>query len=176
MSQNSTQQEGKLELYNLGKYFRRRYGEILGKEYSPDKVYILSTDHDRAIMSAQANLAGLYGKWQPIPVHTVPVEMDNILRPQYGDRCPRYGELYNWFVKESPEAEAMNKKYGHLFEYWAKKNGRKVEHIEHVFLIYKKFLDQMRHNQTLVNQIKSLHIFAKISQKMCGKTSFIYVL
>lgn len=51
-------QEGKRQLFRLGQYFQRRYHSLLGNEYSRDKVYILSTDHDRAIMSAQVNAAG----------------------------------------------------------------------------------------------------------------------
>lgn len=63
----------------MGQYFRRRYGKILGVKYSPNNVYVQSTDYDRTIMSAQANLAGLFPpthddekwhtniSWQPIP-------------------------------------------------------------------------------------------------------------
>lgn len=58
--QNLYKKEGKCYLFKLGQYFHRRYGKILGNEYRQEKVYIVSTDHDRAIMSAQANLAGLY--------------------------------------------------------------------------------------------------------------------
>lgn len=47
------------------------------------QIFIRSTDYDRTLMSAEANLAGLYPperqqmfnpniSWQPIPVHTVP--------------------------------------------------------------------------------------------------------
>lgn len=43
-------QTGKLELYRSGQYFHRRYSKILGDQYSPDKIYVLSTDKDRAIM------------------------------------------------------------------------------------------------------------------------------
>lgn len=70
---------GKQQQYQLGQYFRRRYDKLFGERYSPNNVYIQSTDVDRAIMSAQANLAGLFPpthdiekwhndiKWQPIP-------------------------------------------------------------------------------------------------------------
>lgn len=70
---------GKQQLYELGQYLRRRYNVILGAKYSPNKVYIQSTDVDRTLMSAEACLAGLYMPtadeiwnneilWQPVPV------------------------------------------------------------------------------------------------------------
>lgn len=53
------------------------------------QVYVRSTDFDRTLMSAEANLAGLFPpngmqrfnpniSWQPIPVHTVPVTEDRV--------------------------------------------------------------------------------------------------
>lgn len=71
--------EGKRQQFKLGQYFRRRYQKILDAKYSPNNVYIQSTDFDRTLMSAQANLAGLFPPmhkdekwndellWQPIP-------------------------------------------------------------------------------------------------------------
>lgn len=47
-----------MQHYRLGQYFRKRYNSLLGDKYSPDKVYIRSTDFDRTLMSAEANLAG----------------------------------------------------------------------------------------------------------------------
>lgn len=140
----------------MGKYFRRRYGKILGNEYSSDEIYVVSTDHDRAIKSAQANLAGLYETtnteiWHnknSFPVHTLPSELDNILRPEYGDRCPRFTKLYNWYIEDSPEATSVHKKYGHLFRYWAEKSGKNVHNVEDLFSIYKIYVDRKRENQT----------------------------
>lgn len=53
------------------------------------QVYVRSTDFDRTLMSAEANLAGLFPpsgmqrfnpniSWQPIPVHTVPITEDRV--------------------------------------------------------------------------------------------------
>ena len=53
------------------------------------QIHVQSTDYDRTLMSAYCNLAGLYPPsgqqvwnrnitWQPIPVHTVPKDMDDV--------------------------------------------------------------------------------------------------
>lgn len=60
-------------------------------EYSNKDIYIRSTSVDRALMSAEVNLAGLYspnqheqwndnlGKiWLPIPIHSVPRKFDKV--------------------------------------------------------------------------------------------------
>jgi len=91
--------EGKRQHYELGKWLRQRYDSLLTEEFSVDRVYVQSTDVDRTIMSAQANLAGMFppkGRqvwsnrlaWQPIPVHTTPEHMDKVLAAKYP--CPAY--------------------------------------------------------------------------------------
>lgn len=63
----------------MGLYLRRRYNDLLGAKYSPNKVYVQSTDVDRTLMSAEACLSGLFIPteeeqwnkqimWQPVPV------------------------------------------------------------------------------------------------------------
>lgn len=60
---------------------------MLNVTYNNEEIYIESTDIDRTLMSAECNLAGLYEPtesqewnpyihWQPIPIHTVPIEFD----------------------------------------------------------------------------------------------------
>ncbi|KAJ6661966.1 hypothetical protein lerEdw1_012813 [Lerista edwardsae] len=98
---------GMKQQFELGEYLRKRYRNFLSSEYHRKEnensrtalsysfsflfqIYVLSTDVDRTIMSAQANLAGLFpptGKqiwnkeilWQPIPVHTLPIKNDRLL-------------------------------------------------------------------------------------------------
>jgi len=60
-------------------------------KYSSEDIYIRSTSVDRALMSAAANLAGLYTPtgdqiwnnnlgtlWQPIPIHSIPRDLDEV--------------------------------------------------------------------------------------------------
>uniref|UniRef100_A0A8D1CUS1 acid phosphatase n=1 Tax=Sus scrofa TaxID=9823 RepID=A0A8D1CUS1_PIG len=100
--------EGVHQQLELGRFLRSRYESFLSPQYRREEVYIRSTDFDRTLESAQANLAGLFPEaspgrseatWQPIPVHTVPVTEDKLLR--FPTRsCPRYREL----LREATEA------------------------------------------------------------------------
>uniref|UniRef100_A0A8C6DF08 acid phosphatase n=1 Tax=Moschus moschiferus TaxID=68415 RepID=A0A8C6DF08_MOSMO len=101
-------EEGVRQQLELGRFLRSRYKDFLSPEYRREEVYIRSTDFDRTLESAQANLAGLFPEaapgrseatWRPIPVHTVPVTEDKLLR--FPTRsCPRYREL----LREATEA------------------------------------------------------------------------
>ncbi|XP_054846897.1 prostatic acid phosphatase-like [Eublepharis macularius] len=105
--------EGMKQQYKLGKYLRNRYRRLLSPEYKRKEIYVLSTDTDRTIMSAQTNLAGLFppsGKqiwhhripWQPIPVHTLPRKQDRLLSyPIHG--CTRFNKL----LKETLDSGAF---------------------------------------------------------------------
>ncbi|XP_046332996.2 prostatic acid phosphatase-like [Haliotis rufescens] len=95
-------QEGMRQEYELGQYLRQRYvgsGFIHGN-YTADEIHVLATYKDRAIMSANCMLAGLFPPtgyqiwnpaipWQPIPIHTLPKEDDFILEM----KCPTYDAL-----------------------------------------------------------------------------------
>ncbi|XP_021462620.2 lysosomal acid phosphatase isoform X2 [Oncorhynchus mykiss] len=76
-------QEGMRQHFELGQALRKRYQGFLNDTYDRREIAVRSTDYDRTLMSAEANLAGLYPpngsqvfnptlEWQPIPVHTVP--------------------------------------------------------------------------------------------------------
>uniref|UniRef100_A0A3Q2P2U5 Lysosomal acid phosphatase n=1 Tax=Fundulus heteroclitus TaxID=8078 RepID=A0A3Q2P2U5_FUNHE len=82
-------QEGMRQHYELGQFLRTRYKNFLNESYHRHEVLVRSTDYDRTLMSAEANLAGLYPpkgrqmfrpglKWQPIPVHTVPQSEERV--------------------------------------------------------------------------------------------------
>lgn len=84
-------QKGKQQQYELGQFLRQRYDGFIDSEYKRNEIYVLSSDLDRTLMSAEANLAGLYPvpaskigvnklDIQPVPVHIVPTKEDKVNR------------------------------------------------------------------------------------------------
>ncbi|XP_066893261.1 lysosomal acid phosphatase isoform X2 [Kogia breviceps] len=104
--------EGMLQHWELGQALRQRYHDFLNTSYHRQEVYVRSTDFDRTLMSAEANLAGLFPpdgmqrfnpniSWQPIPIHTVPIAEDRLLKFPLGP-CPRFEQLQNE-TRRTPE-------------------------------------------------------------------------
>ncbi|XP_053304332.1 lysosomal acid phosphatase [Spea bombifrons] len=96
-------QIGMRQHWDLGQELRHRYKGFLNESYSRHEIYVRSTDIDRTLMSAEANLAGLYPpagsqvfnpniSWQPIPVDTVPDSRDRLLKYPILP-CPKYLQL-----------------------------------------------------------------------------------
>ncbi|VEN39541.1 unnamed protein product [Callosobruchus maculatus] len=52
--------KGKLRHFRLGQWLRSTYADFLPAKYNRSDVHVFSSDVDRALMSAQCNLAGLY--------------------------------------------------------------------------------------------------------------------
>ncbi|OWF55488.1 prostatic acid phosphatase-like [Mizuhopecten yessoensis] len=100
--------------YGLGKFLRKQYilegtyDAFLSSNYSHSEIYVRSTDKDRTLMSAYCVLSGLYPpngtdqqwnpdlNWQPIPVHTKPLDEDFLLNMRAP--CPRFTELLAKFL------------------------------------------------------------------------------
>ncbi|XP_065317570.1 prostatic acid phosphatase-like isoform X2 [Gordionus sp. m RMFG-2023] len=92
--------------YILGTLIKNRYtnnSQFLNTSYKSEEIIIRSTDVDRTLMSAQSVLTGLYPpnnsyeeqqvwkpdlNWQPIPVHTIPLNSDYLLNA--GAACPLF--------------------------------------------------------------------------------------
>lgn len=85
-------QVGKERMYNLGKWFRDRYKnfDLVVDGYKHDRLLMNSSSKDRTLMSAELVLAGFMPpkpdeiwtsddlQWQPIPVHNVPLNLDQV--------------------------------------------------------------------------------------------------
>lgn len=144
-----------MQLYELGYYFRRRYSALLSQKYSSDNVYIRSTDLDRTLMSAQANLAALFMPtedekfnkkipWQPIPVHALPIDYDSAL---FGAKnCPKYDFTFVQYVRESEEVQRIYTEYADQFLYWSEMCGFNIRTIKDCYNLYKTLsIEKLKH-------------------------------
>ncbi|KAK9886477.1 hypothetical protein WA026_016760 [Henosepilachna vigintioctopunctata] len=135
---------GKLQLYLLGKWFRNRYDGFLSPIYNVSEIYVRSTDVDRCIMSAASSLAGLYpphGKdvwnddlpWQPIPIHTVPAEEDDIAK--VFNCCPKYSRILSE-SQELPYYKQLQEKNKVFYEYLTNNTGEEVADLFNIFHLF----------------------------------------
>lgn len=125
---------GKQQAYDLGKFLHRRYQKIIGKSYSPKKVYIQSSDYDRTLMSAQTLAAGLFPptgqqiwhkdiNWQPVACHTRPLNQELLL--PWHIPCPRFKFLIENY-RQSSEYKWVIEQYSDLIEIWEQNCGQKL--------------------------------------------------
>jgi len=155
---------GKRMHYHLGQWLRKRYAHLLGPDYSETEVRVRSTDVDRTLMSAQANLAGMFPPteamrwqdnfpWQPVPVHTMPLNQDSVL----GDRaeCPRAEKLLNE-VMEGKEMKEILKSHSDLLDYISKHSGRPMTSVLELDYIYDTLLVETIYNKTLPEWTKAV--------------------
>lgn len=157
----------------LGQYLRKRYEALLPVDVYPNKVvYMQSTNRERTLMSAASLLAGLFPPtrsqlwneniaWQPIPIHTMPVEMDYILAAR------KYCERYEFLVKQEfnrPEYKAWRLKYKWLYEYVEKKTGISTDQPLNVIYIHDALRIQQMKNKTYILLI--FFISTMISNKL----------
>uniref|UniRef100_A0A8C6KHA2 Lysosomal acid phosphatase n=1 Tax=Nothobranchius furzeri TaxID=105023 RepID=A0A8C6KHA2_NOTFU len=147
-------QEGMRQHYELGQFFRNRYKNFLSESYNRREILVRSTDYDRTLMSAEANLAGLYPpsgqqifmpslKWQPIPVHTVPMSEERLLSFPLGD-CPRYQQLMN---ETEHSAEFINVTTTYQVQLLVRnKSGLTTATVETVWSVHDTLFCESRHN------------------------------
>ncbi|XP_042335824.1 lysosomal acid phosphatase [Sceloporus undulatus] len=170
-------QEGMRQQWDLGQALRRRYNGFLNASYNRQEIFIRSTDFDRTLMSAEANLAGLYPpegqqifrsnvSWQPIPVHTVPDSMERLLKFPLS-HCPRYEQLQN---ETRHTAEYVNKttENMHFLEMVANMTGIQDVSLESVWSVYDTLFCERTHKMHLpawvtpnvMTQLKQLKDFS----------------
>lgn len=172
---------GKNQLYNVGSRLATYYSKLLPKVYSPDSIYVKSSDSDRCHMSTAVALAALYPPsgtqiwnekllWQPIPIHSLPRELDPILAMK--KLCAKFDQdLKNSYA--SPEITKINEENADLYKYLtinAGQNFTTITNVEEIHTnleiqeIYGLKLPEWVHkvypNRTLPLMKKSLTIFS----------------
>jgi lysosomal acid phosphatase len=128
----------------LGGWLRQRYDGLVSEKYNNTEMYVRSTDVDRTLMSAQANLAGFYPPkasdlwnenlpWQPIPVHTTPETDDSLLAAK--KPCKHYDQLLKRLF-ESEEFKLLEEKFKPLYDYLSVNTGETIKSLEDVEYLY----------------------------------------
>ncbi|XP_038104455.1 testicular acid phosphatase homolog [Culex quinquefasciatus] len=156
---------GKRTQYDLGRWLRKRYHHLLGDLYSPDEIYVQSTDADRVITSAQVTLAGLYpptGRdvwhpniaWQPVPVHVLPRQVDNLLavsRP-----CPAFEEKFLDYQR-SEEFQRYNRTIGPALKYMAEHSKSDMSNFLSAYYLYSCLDVEQQNGFRLPNWTKQVY-------------------
>jgi lysosomal acid phosphatase len=148
---------GKMQHYLLGQWLRSRYDGFLSAHYSEKDFYIRSTDTDRTLMSAEANLAGLYPPktdqvwdpaipWQPIPIHTTPELEDNVLEMKKD--CPKFNLLLEQLL-ETDYFVNISRQNRDLYAYVTKNTGEQVDDLQTLEYIYSTLSIEQFNNLTL---------------------------
>ncbi|VVC90696.1 unnamed protein product [Leptidea sinapis] len=155
---------GKNQHYTLGRFLRLRYQNFISKDFNPDEVYVRSTNVDRTLMSAQANLAGFYPPsdksiwnkdllWQPIPVHTKPEEDDEVLAMK--KVCLAYTKARTVYVNSNTFQHQLQK-YQHLMKYMTAHTGKKIQNFDDMQSINSVLTIEQLYNFTLPNWTHSV--------------------
>lgn len=136
--------KGKLQMYNLGKFLRSRYKDLVSGAYSPDRLLVRSSYNDRCLMSAGAFLAGFQPpsesevwlpgfNWQPIPVHSTPRSQDKLIVVKKA--CPQYDkELQNAYHSE--EILKVDSDHAEVYKYLSAHTGQNISTVLDVEFLF----------------------------------------
>ncbi|KFV18561.1 Lysosomal acid phosphatase, partial [Tauraco erythrolophus] len=122
------------------------------------QIFVRSTDCDRTLMSAEANLAGLYPpegqqifnpniSWQPIPVHTVPESEERLLKFPLTP-CPRYEQLQNE-TRHSADYINKTKENWQFLQMVANETGIRDVSLESIWSVYDTLFCEQAHKMDL---------------------------
>lgn len=78
-------------MYHVGRYLKKRYGNLTSEKNYTNQVYAYSSEDDRTKMSLQLVLAGLYPpstnftwntdlEWIPLPYRYTPKQVDILMK------------------------------------------------------------------------------------------------
>lgn len=124
---------GLMQHFQLGQFFRRHYIEknkFLNPIYKSEEIFIRSTDYDRTIRSALANMAGMYPAAPnsslplvPVTIHSTDKLHDVLMA--YWNSCPKLSFMVDEIFKEDQEIQDFKSQHKDEIEFIRKKSGWK---------------------------------------------------
>lgn len=115
------------------------------------------TDFSHTISSAQAIAAGLFPpaqhelrrhmKWYPLPIHTIPREVDSILLG--GRPCERQKLAYDDYHRSKSYRRELNQ-FKELFEYLEQNSGERMQTFENVARLHDALSIEKQNNKTYI--------------------------
>ncbi|XP_053698567.1 prostatic acid phosphatase-like [Sabethes cyaneus] len=148
---------GKHVQLELGRWLRQRYRSLLSNNYDKAEIYVQSSESERVLMSALANLAGLYPPlgsavweptiaWQPIPVYQIPRSQDNLIAAT--KTCPQFKmELERYLQSEA--FQSYNKSLAVIYEYLTKHTQLSFDSFTSIYDLYNILDIESTNNKTL---------------------------
>ncbi|XP_050314820.1 testicular acid phosphatase homolog [Anthonomus grandis grandis] len=135
---------GKKQIYSLGTNLKTHYGSFIPKYYWPTEVNFTSSYSERCLMSAELLGAGLFPPqdvqiwnadllWQPIPIHYLPRNMDNLIAMK--SNCTQYDKEF-LEVQNSTKVRNYNKEYQELYSYLTEHTGQIINSIGDIDTLY----------------------------------------
>lgn len=133
---------GMQQEFHLGEQFRERYickYHLLPERYSPETMYVRSSDIDRTLMSAECVLLGLYpvgtgpsvggesalpSSYQPIPIHTRPRNEDSLLVMDFN---PKLSSTIAQYVHTTKEWKQKVDNLQPKFKRWNQLTGGNID-------------------------------------------------
>lgn len=139
--------EGMRQEFEMGQRFRHKYIDethLLPTTYQRDTIMVRSTDYDRTLMSAQSLLMGLYpagtgpstddnqpglpNALQPIPIHTAPLQYDDVIIKRVDPEERQ--RLMQKYVYSTPEWRNKESELRPKFPLWSKLSGMEISELE----------------------------------------------
>jgi len=157
---------GMAQEYQLGKKLRQYYIEkqhFLPEIYKSELMYVRSTDYDRTLMSAQAFLMGFYPAgngpqgYQPIPIHTQPVDNDAIIPKQLVcDSCKE--DLFKKYVYPQKAWQQKQTQLMPKFKQWGQAIGSEIHELRQLAKLGDTFYIYQQHHIPLPKDLSQQDI------------------
>lgn len=169
---------GRVQLFENGKFLRKRYDEFLGHSFTLDDVYAQATGVTRTKMSLQLALAGLFPpkgtplewskdlNWVPIPYNYEELDQDTLLLVR--TTCPRYHEELERVLAEDAAEEI--KKNEQLFKDLTRITGMDIKTPDDIQSLYSTLKAEREYGLTLPDWTKEY-----FPEKLQSLTDLSYV-